>query len=1510
MAINNVEQYSNIFKPKTKNSVLGSSIADLFYLFLQNAPESYTPTVTLREFVNNYSSDENGMLSGISRLLGRSVSFDQIGSEMYSIDFLKKMDIHRVLQLPEIWSLGILIEQALISLFVGKFSAVLSGSAKVDFDATFPHPSIDTFPVLLSRLDDFQSTLVDEEEKKKFKSGMENFSISNQELKSELEKDPTLNLNIDGQEFQDWNPEIAKTFDVMTTKLVVDKTRDSVRKIEGFTHHIVGIFWKAPSVFASIFERYPMNIQGMLDEDPDLKEQSEALWYQKKDADAARAKELEKEIDELYWKAYIKKLKLQNITLGVIIEKLYQSDFDYSVLSPHEQDFLIQEVGNISLNRINWLPAWESFVDMMRIDTAKFNTFYQSIFDLNQEEIKIGHEMVSLKKRIVPGSNPSLKNLDAIENVDHLPLEFTLDLSFPWLSPEDRTALNILFAENLSADKKTATFRQDDLWKLLYLFFVGNGTTPLSHLDKWLQEKVTEFFDHQQKYLPKKSELEKWVENNSLLQFYDAWKKLAWYNFPEDSTGVNPNYGFKKGTSLWLSVGTSPLPPFEVGGDDFIQARIEEVDLDNKTFKFKLYGGAVDFDPEGAEYNFPMDKETLKNRKSKFWKIIKLPDPNEDFSSYLKKYKNRGLSDNKVFDTIEWNGKALISKLADEDGKTQDSKVEYLWYIDHTLNDKGESERNNVFYKLEYHPDKTITVSSEFEDKNQQMRSFSKRMTYDNFILFVTSKKLQPRSKSDYETVKKNLDDVKSKKWRKWNRWSLLTVKNTVKGLWKKLQDGMDKYQKGQEDKLHDFLVDDVGIWKMIGNTFWFIPSVGEAARQMDLEAFKERDTRIWKTIEERINKFTGDPDFADFFEKKWTYMETLLGKWMSLMDFVVSGKTVVNNDKLRPIMAAALVALIKKGKSPYRGMSGKITQGVWINLLFGPEHHARYLSHRKQLEEEIDNGGPRSKEYEDMLVNSEIDYILNNIRGSNATWKDGKPLMGSSGGDQTLKKLYSDAYTGALQEAYTGFTEKGSIETEYSKMTHNNFDSAYEDFKKITSWRINVGLAGILKMGVLARSPEEKEKVKMALTYVMLSGVLKHCGGKSQKKWFEALWRSFSSFPPALLAQDPKHQSKTLYLLNNATETKGRFAQETWYHLSDFSSSSTNIPFKAFLGNFKDRWFKDNNAKEINAFFDTDLINGDYSADPLLQAIQNKVKDNSDVNTNSEWDQNDGLTTDSLFRISRTNIKQMLDYKNNVYGGKEQDEKQSKKDFWEGVNNSLKNLDNSPKNVKSVMQLFLNWFDDAGFSENNYPDLVRKLKTIKNYKDKTASGDFVWKLHKYNPTTKRVESFVNDKWRTPTIGSVSNSDVKSMMWYFFVGTVLDGKGQGEAPEHVHWALEKFKDYFYENIDTITSDSFIDEVFGAGFKKSPSYLLVGWDDYNNTVTSGWYDFWDFGWDATSKDDKKAKKAFYRDDNIYINKDLVTLEKRLDSRKIKSAPKLTGTSTDIAGEEAEATFNNS
>lgn len=68
-------------------------------------------------------------------------------------------------------------------------------------------------------------------------------------------------------------------------------------------------------------------------------------------------------------------------------------------------------------------------------------------------------------------------------------------------------------------------------------------------------------------------------------------------------------------------------------------------------------------------------------------------------------------------------------------------------------------------------------------------------------------------------------------------------------------------------------------------------------------------------------------------------------------------------------------------------------------------------MSHRKQLLEQLQNEGADAKSIKDRLAKSEIDYILNNVRGSN-----GGTLMGSSGGDQTLKGLYSDAFTGELE--------------------------------------------------------------------------------------------------------------------------------------------------------------------------------------------------------------------------------------------------------------------------------------------------------------------------------------------------------------------------------------------------------------------------------------------------------------------------------------------------------------
>lgn len=272
-----------------------------------------------------------------------------------------------------------------------------------------------------------------------------------------------------------------------------------------------------------------------------------------------------------------------------------------------------------------------------------------------------------------------------------------------------------------------------------------------------------------------------------------------------------------------------------------------------------------------------MTSETLEHWTSNFEKVIKLPEANQDFNAYLAKYKASGLSDNKVFNTMHWEGNALISKIFDEEGNGGNKKVEYLGYVENRTDEQGKDVRSNVFYKVDYHSDRTITLSSEFEDLEGNRVSHTQRLSYPAFILFASEKKLKPKTKTDYDTAQDDLVEIKNKKGRKWNWWSISTLRGSVKGLWKKINSGMDEYQKKQEEALTDYLVSDVGIWSIIRNTLGFIPSIKDAANALELEAFAQRDAKVWKSIEKWLGIFTKDPDFADFFEKDKVYIQALL---------------------------------------------------------------------------------------------------------------------------------------------------------------------------------------------------------------------------------------------------------------------------------------------------------------------------------------------------------------------------------------------------------------------------------------------------------------------------------------------------------------------------------------------------------------------------------------------------------------------------------------------------------
>lgn len=64
--------------------------------------------------------------------------------------------------------------------------------------------------------------------------------------------------------------------------------------------------------------------------------------------------------------------------------------------------------------------------------------------------------------------------------------------------------------------------------------------------------------------------------------------------------------------------------------------------------------------------------------------------------------------------------------------------------------------------------------------------------------------------------------------------------------------------------------------------------------------------------------------DYANLFENGFDHpngytLDAIIGKGNTLQKIVLSGKSVVDNDGLRPIMAAAMIANLRQGKGLYR---------------------------------------------------------------------------------------------------------------------------------------------------------------------------------------------------------------------------------------------------------------------------------------------------------------------------------------------------------------------------------------------------------------------------------------------------------------------------------------------------------------------------------------------------------------------------------------------------------------
>lgn len=227
--------------------------------------------------------------------------------------------------------------------------------------------------------------------------------------------------------------------------------------------------------------------------------------------------------------------------------------------------------------------------------------------------------------------------------------------------------------------------------------------------------------------------------------------------------------------------------------------------------------------------------------------------------------------------------------------------------------------------------------------------------------------------------------------------------------------------------------------------------------------------------------------------------------------------------------------------------------------------------------------------------------------------------------------------------------------------------------------------------MGDLAKTSEQQRQLKVAMTYVMVSGVMNRYGDKATRKRFDALARTYM-LPTAFFAKKWENQKYSVYLLNQIfpRPDKRNFSLTTGYKLSDFDESSPDIPYGKLLDNL-DVWRRENGS-DIDNYF-KELKSRDCDNDPILKSIQDKLRERNEDNLDGDWAGNSGITGHYAILASPSTIARNRSYDRSGFTGKDVDEKNDKADFWKAVLKDLKGISNRPNGPEFLLKQFVTRF-------------------------------------------------------------------------------------------------------------------------------------------------------------------------------------------------------------------------
>lgn len=683
------------------------------------------------------------------------------------------------------------------------------------------------------------------------------FSLSFAELKTALEQNtPPINLdNLNTKPFSKWSEAQQKTFDTLFTKLVTQRLRNKVNQAKTLTEGVGKLLSQPLLPFNVLTAKYPTDYEQLRtfaqQKKPELAARIAALEKKANDVDKndentpSELDALSRELDECYREAYLSSIEQQDPKLAEALKLLYEHNFDYTSLetAPDLKQYFFSQLAEMRFEQMKKDQTLKLFGQ----NEEHFKDFWLSLFDFSHEEISINGLNFKIKKELLSQPNPDLKRLSEWEHPHELPLKISLSgINAAGLSGKDREKFDQLFLKHATEKNARAgnydeiQLSGNELGKMFLLFLMGSPTA-LEELDPDdLARRNREALEQEPEEQNEENRLRRDLEQEDADEedpdseekiqtpemkrkaFLEAWKSM------KGEKSEAEDGGFKPGVEIYFALGESKLPPHTDPGKEWGKFRITDVDWSQCTFKARMYGTELKLPSpdEGKEKTFAFEhfKDLFLENKhfSNDGKPFKLLTPSQDIEKSYKNLLNMGACEENLFKNAFFeNGKLMLTEL-NEEGK---EKTEAVKYFGSTNNS---NDKDNVLYEIQRGPNNTVTVkSSHFFDNKGNPRRYEKKMSIPDFLLFLNEKKLTPKTESIAQKEKEKIKEIESYAHKNLSWISIHSLVSSVKNIWKKINEGLDNYQKEQDEACLNWLTQDMGIYNLLNKGLgWLAPSL------------------------------------------------------------------------------------------------------------------------------------------------------------------------------------------------------------------------------------------------------------------------------------------------------------------------------------------------------------------------------------------------------------------------------------------------------------------------------------------------------------------------------------------------------------------------------------------------------------------------------------------------------------------------------------------------------------